>query len=67
MRQEHHQWDMDSGKGRSRAGHKALSDFEAMYDGQTAELGYSEAIFDLLLEPVTLGVRGISGNRGHQR
>jgi len=39
----------------------------ADYDGKTAQYGYSQAIFDLLKEPVSLGMLGVSGSRGRQR
>jgi hypothetical protein len=39
----------------------------ADYDGKTAEYGYSQAIFDLLKDPVSLGIVGGNNNRGHQR
>jgi hypothetical protein len=37
------------------------------YDGQTAESGYNQVIFDLLKDPVSLGMPGSNNNRGHQR
>ena len=37
------------------------------YDGVTAEYGYSQVIFDLLRDPVSLGMPGANGNRGRQR
>jgi len=37
------------------------------YDGETAEYGYDRAIFDLLRDPVSLGMRGSNTNRGRQR
>lgn len=39
----------------------------AEYDGETAEFGYNQAIFDLLKEPVSLGLVGGNSTRGHQR
>jgi hypothetical protein len=39
----------------------------AFYDGETAEYGYNQVIFDLLKDPVSLGMVGSNGNRGHQR
>jgi len=37
------------------------------YDGETAEYGYHQVIFDLLKDPVSLGMQGSNSNRGHQR
>lgn len=37
------------------------------YHGENAESGYAQAIFDLLRAPVTLGMRGVGSNYGHQR
>jgi hypothetical protein len=37
------------------------------YDGQTSESGYNQVIFDLLKDPVSLGIQGSNSNRGHQR
>jgi hypothetical protein len=36
-------------------------------DVETIEYGYRQALFDLLKEPVCLGIRGASGHRGRQR
>ena len=46
---------------------ESMNSQNAVYDGQSAESGYSQAIFDLLREPVTLGMQGVSSNRGHRR
>jgi len=39
----------------------------AEYDGNTAEYGYSQAIFDLLKDPVSLGLVGGNSIRGRRR
>jgi hypothetical protein len=46
---------------------RTYSDLEKIHTEQTSEFGYSQALYDLLKDPVTLGMRGVSSNHGHQR
>jgi len=67
MHQPNHQWNFKARPRGRHEQHRAFSNIEAPFDGQTAEFGYNRVIFDLLKDPVSLGMRGESSNLGRRR
>jgi len=68
MHQQRHPWDMKAKEQRRHEINREMAKNEnEYYDGETAEYGYHQVIFDLLKDPVSLGMQGSNSNRGHQR
>ena len=67
MSQPHTRGSPKTSEPQRRASHQAAAIQGTAHDGETAEYGYDRAIFDLLRDPVSLGMRGSNNNRGHQR
>lgn len=67
MRQQPHSRNVKSEQQERHGHNRAVGLLDQSYDGQKAEFGYSQAIFDLLKEPVSMGMQGSNSNRGRQR
>jgi len=67
MHQPHDQWNFKTSQQERHEPNRAFIKFEPSDDAQTVGFGYSQTIYDLLKDPVALGMRGEGSNRGHQR
>jgi hypothetical protein len=68
MHQPHERGNLENTTQRGHEHQRVSSSVQSEdYDGENAESGYDQAIFDLLKDPVSLGMRGSNSNRGRQR
>ena len=68
MHEQHHRWGLKTKVQQRHENNRELAkNQDDDYGGKTAEYGYSQVIFDLLKDPVSLGLLGANNNRGRQR